>query len=196
MSDKPDDAQPEEPAPVEAAAAESAPPPADDGPPTPEQLADLKTRAAKAAEHWERLLRTTADLENLRKRAIRDRQDAVRYANEQLFTKLIPVLDNFDAALATAGTTPGASEDSVRVGIQMIHAQLRGALADAGLEEVHAAGGPFDPNLHEAVSHQDSTEVPDGHVLQQLRKGYKLKDRLVRPATVIVARNPAGAAAK
>ena len=73
----------------------------------------------------------------------------------------------------------------------MIHQQLRKALQESGLEEVEAAGKPFDPNWHEAVSQAESAEVPEGQVLQQLRKGYKLRDRLLRPATVIVARKPA-----
>jgi molecular chaperone GrpE len=76
----------------------------------------------------------------------------------------------------------------------MIQQQLKSALTDAGLEEIDAAGKAFDPNFHEAVSQQDSSEVPEGNVLQQLRKGYKLRDRLLRPATVIVARKPAPAA--
>jgi len=73
----------------------------------------------------------------------------------------------------------------------MIHSQLKTTLAEAGLEEVDATGKPFDPNFHEAVSQQESTEVAEDNVLQQLRKGYKLRDRLLRPATVIVARKPA-----
>jgi molecular chaperone GrpE len=73
----------------------------------------------------------------------------------------------------------------------MIQQQLRGVLVDAGLEEVDASGKPFDPNWHEAVSQQETTEAPDGQVLQQLRKGYKLRDRLIRPASVVVARKPA-----
>ncbi len=199
MSDKKDEPEAAEPVaeavPVqagpEAETAESLP---DDGPLTPEQLAELKARAAKADEHWERLLRTAADLENVRKRAVRDRQDAVRYANEALVAKLVPVLDNFDAAVTAAGAAAAGSADSLRVGVQMIHVQLRSVLAEAGLEEVDATGQAFDPNLHEAVSHQDSADVPEGHVLQQLRKGYKLKDRLVRPATVVVARKPGSGA--
>jgi len=77
----------------------------------------------------------------------------------------------------------------------MIQQQLKNVLVEAGLEEINATDKPFDPNLHEAISQQDSTTVPEGHVLQQLRKGYKLKDRLLRPATVVVARKPAPAAA-
>ncbi len=73
----------------------------------------------------------------------------------------------------------------------MIHQQLRNVLLESGLEEVDAAGKMFDPNWHEAVSQQETAEVPEGQVLQQLRKGYKLRDRLIRPATVIVARKPA-----
>jgi len=74
----------------------------------------------------------------------------------------------------------------------MIHQQLRTVLTDAGLEEVDAANKAFDPNWHEAVSQQESAEVPEGHVLQQLRKGYKFRDRLLRPASVVVAKAPVG----
>lgn len=158
----------------------------------PEQLEELKARAAKADEHWDRLLRTTADFENFKKRAARERQDAVRYANEGLIEKLVPVLDNFEMAMAAAQSGPADSVRSLRDGVAMIHQQLKSALADAGLEEVDATGRPFDPNWHEAVSQKETAEAPEGQVVQQLRKGYKLRDRLVRPATVIVAKKPAG----
>ena len=161
-------------------------------PPTPEQLEELKAKAAKAEEHWDRLIRQTADFDNFRKRAARDRQDAIRYAAETVVAKLVPVMDNFDAAMAAANTAPNGAGDSLRIGINMIYSQLKGVLAEVGLEEMDATGQPFDPNLHEAVSHQESATTPEGHVLQQLRKGYKLKDRLVRPATVIVAKKPSG----
>ena len=158
-----------------------------------EQLEELKSRAAKADENWERLLRTTADFDNFKKRAAREKQDAIRYANEGLLEKLVPVLDNFDAALAAVqtGSTDSAAAQSLQTGVTMIFQQLKKVLTDAGLEEVNAAGQKFDPNLHEAVSQQESAEVPEGQVLQQLRKGYKLRDRLLRPATVVVAKKPA-----
>ena len=79
---------------------------------------------------------------------------------------------------------------SLQAGVAMIHQQLRSALLEAGLEEVDAAGREFDPRWHEAVAQQDSADVPEGQVLQQLRKGYKMRDRLIRPATVVVARKP------
>ena len=159
---------------------------------TPEQFDELKARAAKADEHWDRLLRATADHENFRKRAAREKQDAIKYANEGLIQKLVPILDNFDMAIAAAQTNGTDTAQSLQAGIAMIYQQLKNVLLEAGLEEVDASGQPFDPNWHEAVSQQESTEVPEGHVVQQLRKGYKLRDRLLRPASVIVAKKPAG----
>jgi molecular chaperone GrpE len=156
---------------------------------TPAQIGDLKSRAAKADEHWQRLLRATADSDNFKKRAQREREESIKFANESLIKKLIPVLDNFDMALqASQGQTD--APQSLQTGIAMIYQQLRSALLESGLEEVDATGKVFDPNWHEAVSQQPSSEVPEGHVLQQLRKGYKLRDRLIRPATVVVARKP------
>ncbi|MCI0748207.1 MAG: nucleotide exchange factor GrpE [Verrucomicrobia subdivision 3 bacterium] len=162
---------------------------------TEEELEQLKVQAAKSDEYWDQLLRTAADLDNFKKRAAREKQEAIRYANESLLQKLIPVLDNFEMALAAVSTAAGAeagTAESLQTGVSMIQQQLKQALSDAGLEEINAANLAFDPNYHEAVSQQESAEVPEGHVLQQLRKGYKLKDRLLRPATVIVAKKPAG----
>jgi len=158
---------------------------------TAEQLTELKERAAKADEHWDRLLRTTADFENFKKRAARDKQDAIKFANESLLEKLVPVLDSLDMALAA---TQGAKTDaaqSLQAGVSMIGQQLKGVLAGAGLEEVDAVGKTFDPNLHEAVAQRETADAPEGQVIEQLRKGYKLRERLLRPASVIVAKHPA-----
>lgn len=162
-----------------------------DAPLAPEQIEELKDKAAKADEHWDRLLRAMADLDNYKKRAARERQDAVKFANESLLTRLIPALDNFDMARAAADSTDGATVDSLKTGIALVHNQLKAALAEAGLEEIDATHQAFDPNLHEAVSQEESAEIPEGHVVKQLRKGYKLRERLLRPASVIVARKPA-----
>jgi len=158
---------------------------------TPTQLEELKAQAAKAAEHWDRLVRNSADFENYKKRAARERQEAVRYANEALMQKLLPVLDNFEAALAAVQSSGAENNQSLLTGVTMIQQQLRSVLTEAGLEEVEAHGQPFDPNFHEAVSQAESSEHPEGHVMQQLRKGYRLRDRLLRPATVIVVKPPA-----
>jgi molecular chaperone GrpE len=157
---------------------------------SPEQFEELKQRAAKADEHWERLLRATADFDNFRKRATREKQESIRFANEVILEKLIPVMDNFDMALTAAQNAQSEATQSLQTGINMIYQQFRQALADSGLEEIDATGKPFDPNLHEAVSQRDVADVPEGQVVQQLRKGYKLKERLIRPATVIVAKKP------
>lgn len=172
----------------EAAAAEAPAAPAE--PLTDEQIATLKEQAAKAAQYYEQLLRTTADMDNFKKRAARERQDAIKYANESMLERILPVLDNFDMALAAA-SAPNTTLQSLQAGVSMIQQQLRGAVAESGLEEIDATGKPFDPNLHEAISQQETNDVPEGQVVQQVRKGYKLRDRLLRPASVIVAKKPA-----
>ncbi len=165
--------------------------PVEAGPLSPEQIADLKNRAAKADENWERLLRTTADFDNFKKRAAREKIESAQSASFSLIQKLLPVLDNFEMALAAAQTAQGDKLASLQSGVQMIHQQFKSALVETGLEEIDAAGQPFDPNVHEAISQQESADVPEGSVLQQLRKGYKLKERLLRPAAVVVAKKPA-----
>lgn len=157
---------------------------------SPEQIEDLKTRAAKADENWDRLLRTTADFDNFKKRAAREKIESAQYASFSLIQKLLPVLDNFEMALTAAQTAQGDKLASLQSGVQMIQQQFKSALAETGLEEIDATGKPFDPNFHEAISQQESADAPEGNVLQQLRKGYKLKERLLRPATVIVAKKP------
>jgi molecular chaperone GrpE len=157
---------------------------------TQEQLEGLKERASKAEEYWDRLLRQTADFDNYKKRAAREKTDAIKYANEGLLQKLIPILDNFEMALTAVSSENAGSAQSLQQGVTMIHSQLRNALLEAGLEEIDATGKVFDPNLHEAVSQKETTEVPEGQVVQQMRKGYKFRDRLVRPASVVVAKKP------
>ena len=163
-------------------------------PPTPEQIEELKSRAAKADENWERLLRTTADFDNFKKRAAREKIESAQYATFSLLQKVLPVLDNFEMALAAALAAKETKIDSFQSGVVMIQQQLKSVLVESGLEEIDATGKPFDPNFHEAVSEQESAEVAEGNVLMQLRKGYKFKDRLLRPATVIVAKKPTTAA--
>ena len=157
---------------------------------TPEQLEELKTQAASARENWERLLRTTADFDNFKKRAARERTEAAQNASLNLIQKLLPILDGFDMAQAAATNAQGDKLASLQTGVAMIQSQLKNFVTEAGVEEVDALGKPFDPAVHEAISQQESAEAPEGQVLQQLRKGYKVRERLLRPATVIVARKP------
>jgi len=156
---------------------------------TPGELEKLKAQAAKAEENWDRFVRLTADFDNYKKRAARERQEAVSFANESLLVKLLPILDAFEMALAAS--TADAAAQSLQAGIVMVSNQLKSALAEAGLEEIDANGKRFDPNLHEAVSQQETREVPEGHVVRQIRKGFRFRNRLIRPAGVIVAKKPA-----
>jgi molecular chaperone GrpE len=155
---------------------------------TAEQAAALQAEAAKAKENW---VRTAADFENFKKRAAREKIESAQYATASVLQKILPVLDNFEMAIAAAQNAKDAAANSLQSGVLMIQQQLKSVLVESGLEEVDAMGKPFDPNLHEAISQQESAEVSEGHVLLQLRKGYKLKERLLRPATVIVAKAPA-----
>jgi molecular chaperone GrpE len=193
----------ERPAPVAPGSAASAAPVAVAGP-TPEQVEELKTRASRADENWDRLLRTTADFENFKKRAARERIETAQSAAAAVIQKLLPVLDHIEMAQASAqsahssrqseAAAEGGKLASLQAGIAMIQEQLKTVLTETGIEEIDATGKPFDPALHEAVSQMESSEIPEGHVVQQLRKGYKLKERLLRPATVVVAKKPAAAA--
>ena len=145
------------------------------------------TEAQEAmAELNERIVRLTADFDNFRKRAQREKDEARQFANQGLLEKLLPVLDNFEMAL----TAVKDADPSVRDGVQMILDQLLGVLKESGVEPVDATGQPFDPNLHDALSQEETTEVEEGTVVQQVQRGYKLNDRLVRPARVVVAKAP------
>jgi molecular chaperone GrpE len=155
------------------------------------EIEELKVQAAKAKEHWDKLLRTAADFENFKKRVARERQEAAKYVHESLLQKLLPVLDHFDRALAAVNDAANTNTQSFQDGILMICQQLKAALAEAGLEEINALNTPFDPHWHEAVSQVETLEVPEGQVVRQLRKGYKLRDRLLRPTSVVVAKPPA-----
>jgi molecular chaperone GrpE len=157
---------------------------------SPQQVEELKGKAAKAEENWDKYVRVVADLDNYKKRAARERAEAIKYANEGLIEKLLPIVDNFEAALQAASAPQGGNIDSLKTGIQMIFTQMKSFLSEAGVEEIDALNKPFDPNLHEAVSQQPTADAPEGQVVQQMRKGYRYRDRLIRPAMVVVAKKP------
>jgi molecular chaperone GrpE len=144
---------------------------------------DLETELTR---YRDLALRSRADLENFRKRMMREKEESVKYANTSLLERLLPVLDNFELGLDAAKTSNDTA--SILQGFQMVQKQLQDFLKDNGVEAVEATGGEFDPNLHEAVAHEPSDEAPEGRVIQQLRRGYKLRDRLLRPATVVVSK--------
>ncbi len=182
-----------DPSPAEAASDEEVcPDPEEDTPVTLERSAwkDLVEKAEKGTEYWDRFVRLNAEFDNFKKRSARERSEAVKYANEALLERLIPTLDHFEMAMLAVQHAKENSLDSIKMGIEMVHGQLKSTLKDAGLEEIDAAGKVFDPAWHEAVSQKETNEVPEGQVVEQARKGYKLNERLLRPANVVVAKAP------
>ena len=137
----------------------------------------------------ERVVRLTADYDNYRKRAQRDKIEARQFANQGILEKLLPVLDNFEMAIIAVKD----ADPSVRDGVQMIYDQLLSVLKAEGVESVDAVGKQFDPNLHEAISQEESDEVEEGEVISQIQRGFILNNRLVRPARVVVAKAAEGA---
>jgi molecular chaperone GrpE len=155
----------------------------------PEQeLEQLKAKAVQADENWDKFLRAAAELDNYRKRVARDKEELARYTSGRVVVALLPVLDNLDRALTAAETHCG-DNISLLDGLKQIQLQFRRTLEQFGLQEVIACEGqPFDPNLHEAVGHVENAEHPEGHVIEQLQRGYKLADHLLRPARVVVSK--------
>ena len=135
----------------------------------------------------DRLARLQAEFENARKRTAREQQDFREYAVADAVKALLPTLDSFERALEI-GSAEKKSE--FRDGIELIYKQLQDALVKLGLRPIPAKGEPFDPRLHEAIEMVDTKDAEDHQILEELQRGYKLKDRLLRPSMVRVARNP------
>ncbi len=144
---------------------------------------------AEAARFKDLALRAQADLDNYRKRAMREKEESIRYANAMLLEKLLPIFDNFELGLEAARTAPDAA--SITQGMAMVQKQLHDFLQAHGVEPVPAEGAIFDPAHHEGVAQEHSDQVPEGHVVRQIRKGYKLKDRLLRASSVTVSKGAA-----
>ena len=156
-------------------------------PPTPEEVKELRQQAAKAEEFYDRLQRQVAEADNLRKRLAKEKQDAIRYANESLIEELLPTMDSFEMAISAARDSDDNSIDSLKTGIEMVYTQLKRTLEEIGVTEIDAIGQAFDPSEHEAMSRKKTDKAEEGTVLEQTRKGYRLRDRLLRAASVVVA---------
>lgn len=154
------------------------------GPQTQGHVSEEQKLRAERDTLVDRLARMQAEFDNARKRAAKEQQDYRDYALADAIKALIPVLDSFDRALQTS---PEKSE--FHAGVELIHKQLQAALAKIGVQPIAAKGEPFDPRFHEAIEMVDTEDAPDHTVLEELQGGYKLKDRLLRPAMVRVARN-------
>jgi molecular chaperone GrpE len=182
----------EQPATPDTSAAGAAPEASGAADPAADLRQALEKAEATAAENWNRYLRAVAELDNVRKRAARDVDAARRSGVEKLAGELLGIVDSLEMGLETAGT---ASAESLVAGKQATLRLLRAAFEKFGIELVDPVGHPFDPQLHEAMSMQPSTTATPGSVLLVLQKGYRLGDRLLRPARVVVAGEPVASGA-
>lgn len=158
----------------------------------PEDVAELQKhleeKTSEAEENYERLLRLAAELENLRKRQERDRAELLQFANENLIKELLPVVDNLELALEHGRQLEAPAP--LLEGLEMVHQGFLKALTKFGVSPIVSVGQSFDPAFHNAMMQEEAPEVPDCTVLKELQKGYLLHSRLLRPAMVVVARNP------
>lgn len=165
-----------------------------EAPPAAPESSDLAAQLAaaklEAAASYDKFMRTAADLENFRRRTVREKEELRLYAASRVLEDLLPVLDNLALGLAAA-KQPGADAPALAGGIEMVLAQCKSALASHGLKEISPAGQPFDANLHESISAQPSPTVSEGSIVTVVRTGYSLNGRLLRPASVIVSSGPA-----
>jgi molecular chaperone GrpE len=167
--------------------------------PTTEEAVDPVTRlkneieAARmeASNNWDLYLRERADLENARKRHQRDKEDALRFANDRLLKEMVPVLDNLERAVAHA-EQGGDNNQGLLEGVNMTINQFRKVLEDFGVKPIKAVGASFDPNLHQAMGQIESAEQAPNTVVTEFQRGYLLHDRLLRPSLVMVAKAPTG----
>jgi molecular chaperone GrpE len=148
-------------------------------------LGELQKLKAERDSLLDRLARAQAEFENARRRATKEQQDFRDYAAADAIKALLPVLDSFERALQVK-----SEAGDFRSGVELIYKQLQDALAKLGVRAIPAKGEPFDPRVHEAIEMVETSDVPDHEVLDELQRGYKIKDRLLRPAMVKVAKNP------
>jgi molecular chaperone GrpE len=140
------------------------------------------------ADTQDRLLRLQAEFENFRKRALRERQEAAQYGSQNLFKDLVSVVDNLERAIAHARESGGGDLASFLQGVELVQRELLAIFEKNHVTEIEALGKPFDPSLHEAMAQVESGAVPPNTVIDVLQKGFQLRDRLVRPSRVIVAK--------
>ncbi len=148
---------------------------------------ELTETRARAEEHLYNWQRSAADFANYKRRTDDERSMAGQFSTAMLIGKLLAVLDDFDRALESV---PADAHDSWIEGVQLVERKLRNVLESEGVTPIDALGQPFDPNLHEAVAHEQTTEQPDNQVIGEVQRGYRLHDRVLRPSLVRVANNP------
>ena len=148
------------------------------------ELADAR---AKGEEHLYNWQRSAADFANFKRRTDEERATVGQFSNALLIGKLLAVLDDFDRALESV---PPEAHDPWIEGVKLVERKLRGVLDSEGVTAIEAVGQPFDPNVHEAVAHEETADHPDNQVIDEVQRGYRLHDRVIRPSLVRVANNP------
>jgi molecular chaperone GrpE len=154
-----------------------------------ELLKKLTDTHEEAEKNYDLYMRTYAEMENIKKRGIKEREELAKYANESIIKEILPVIDNLDKAISHAQNDDNSS--ALVEGLELTRDGLIKALEKAGLKEVEALGKPFDPNFHESVSQQIDDTVAPGHVIMELQKGYLLNGRLMRPTMVVISQGKA-----
>lgn len=149
---------------------------------------ELKEKSRKADEYYDRLLRLQAEFENTKKRLAREKEDFVKFANDELISSMLPVVDNFRRAVENTHESHSLSD--VLAGIKLIERQFEDVLKEFGLTAIETAGKKFDPHYHQAVLQEETDEFEDGMIIEEMQRGYLLNGRLLRPAVVKVAKKP------
>lgn len=153
----------------------------------PEAATQVEELSARLVETEDRLLRLQADFDNFRRRALKEREESLRYGHQNLVKELLSTVDNLDRAIDHVRKSEGEDFDGLLKGVELVRKELLAALAKYDVAEIEAQGKPFSPALHEAMAKVPDSSVPPGTVLEVLQRGYQLRDRLLRPARVVVA---------
>ncbi|MEK6324995.1 MAG: nucleotide exchange factor GrpE [Acidobacteriota bacterium] len=154
-----------------------------------QQQAEIKALMAEKASLYDKLVRRQAEFENYRKRVERERSETYQHGRDDVLLQFLPVVDNFERALSSLETSEGDAE-ALRHGVELIHKQFKDALSKFGLEPVEAVGRAFDPHVHEAVTTEATDKHEENTVIEEFQRGYRIGDRLLRPAKVKVASSP------
>jgi molecular chaperone GrpE len=152
-----------------------------------QRITALEQEKGQLEERWVRL---QADFDNFRKRTLREKQEALSYGHELVVKDLLPVVDNLERAIEHASASTGADFEGMLQGVELVRRELLAVLAKHGVSPIEAEGEVFDPNLHEALAQMEDDRVPAGRIGRMLQKGYRLRDRLLRPARVMVSKGP------
>jgi molecular chaperone GrpE len=151
-----------------------------------ELIEKVKELQGLSEKNYDLYLRSQAEMENMKKRSRREKEDWLKFSNENLIKQILPIIDSLEKAISHSDNEKALH--ALRKGVELTLRELQNALSKAGLEEIRAQGQPFDPNFHEAVSQMEDDDVEAGVVVQEIQKGYTLNKRLIRPAMVVVSK--------